>query len=106
MSHSQQSIPDTSASPIETELEREIRLTEEFDAAADARRGQVLEEFVAEQDQAREEAIAASKRRGKGPSREGEALELTPERFTKEMRSMGTVGQKEQWRGEAHEVRS
>ena len=106
----QQLIPDTPASPIETELEREMRLAEEFDAARESNRGQVLEEFIATQDLAREEAIVAEKQREmsvleKGKARGVEGPELTPQRYGREMRSNGTAAQQEEWRSFDHEVR-
>ncbi len=103
-------IPDTPASPIETELEREMRLAEEFDAAQAADRGRVLEEFIAAQDAAKEEAIAAVRKRErvgveKGRMREVEGSDLTPQRYGREMRSNGTAAQQEEWRSFGHEVR-
>ena len=108
-------IPSMPASPIETELEREYRLNEEFEAAAEAARPRLLEEFVDAEDRARERAVAAAaakerssprKEKGKGKAAEEELPELTDERYDREMRSNGTVAQQEEWRGLSHEVRN
>ena len=87
-----------------------MRLAEEFDAAREANRGQVLEEFIAAQDLAKEEAIAAAREREmsapeKGKARGTEGPELTPQRYGREMRSNGTAAQQEEWRSFEHEVR-
>jgi hypothetical protein len=97
-------------SPIETELEREMRLAEEFDAAQEANRAQVLEDFIATQDRARDEAVAGARARegtasGKGKATREDESELSAERYSREMRSNGTAAQQAQWRGFPHEVR-
>lgn len=107
-------IPSTPASPEETELEREYRLNEEFEAAQEAARPQLLEEFVAVQDAEKGRAVAAAKakdhpsprkEKGKGKVVGEESSDLTDERYDREMRSNGTVAQQEEWRSMGHEVR-
>jgi hypothetical protein len=107
-------LPGTPEPPVEMELQREARLAESYDAAFEARRGEVLEEFIANEDRMLEEAVAkvvkkdsSSPKKGKGrvKAREEGLDELTPERYAREMRSNGTVAQQESWRGLVHEVR-
>jgi regulator of protease activity HflC (stomatin/prohibitin superfamily) len=111
MSNSQQSIPDTPASLIKTELEREMRLAEEYEVEQEANQARILDEALETQARVRAEAAvmaakneALAAKKAKAKARGEEASELTAERYGREMRSNGTVAQQEEWRTLTHEV--
>jgi hypothetical protein len=101
---------DTPSPPIESQLEREVRLAAAHEATQEVARHQVLDELLATQARLNEEAAAkreevALKEAKKGKAREKELPELDAERFGQEMRSNGTALQQEDWRSFTHEVR-